>query len=225
MFLAEILDDFCDVKVSSRSNKGGKWAASLEEVAQCDYIIPSIPIEAYESTLITLKKHINKDSVIVDVCSVKEKPIRIIREILPNQLVVATHPLFGPESASESLQGHCLVLCPEASDAEELEKIATFAEVLELDVVQMSAAEHDAEMAVVHGLTFFIARTLHEVGIHHQKLETPSFKRLLHLAELESHHSDDLFYTIQNGNQKTAKIRQKFIDVANKLNENINEHK
>jgi prephenate dehydrogenase len=222
MFLAEKLDVFCDVKISSRSGKGGKWAASLEEVAGCDYIIPSIPVEAYESTLTTLKTHIKKDSVIVDICSVKEKPGQIIKKVLPDNLLVATHPLFGPESAKDTLKGHCLVLCPDVSNTGELEKIATFAEVLELDVIQMTAVEHDQEMAVVQGLTFFIARTLHEVGIHRQKLETPSFKRLLHLAELETHHTDDLFYTIQNGNDQTTKIRQKFIDTTNKLNAAIN---
>jgi len=54
------------------------------------------------------------------------------------------------------------------------------------------------------------------------KLETPSFKRLVHLAELETHHSDDLFQTIQSGNARTAAVRQKFVDEVTRINSLLN---
>lgn len=218
LFLAEHVSNQCQVKVYSRSGKGGQWSASLQTVAACDYLILSIPLEAYETLLDELGPLLASNTVIVDVCSVKEAPTDLIRKKLPNRALVATHPLFGPESASDSLEGHTLVLCTDVSDPAALEVVSVFGKSLGLDEVRMTAAEHDEEMAVVQGLTFFIARALRETGIHEQKLQTPTFKRLLYLAEIDTHHSDDLFETIQKGNSRTAAIRQKFIDSIDELN-------
>lgn len=221
VFLAKHLEQTCQVKLYSKSGRGGKWAASLDEVAKCDYLILSIPLEAYTEVLQNLKPLIGEQTVIVDVCSVKEKPVETIKAILPGQPVVATHPLFGPESATESLAGHTLVLCPDVSTKEPLQKVASFVARLGMDVVQMSCAEHDKEMAVVQGLTFFIARSLHEMGIHNQRLQTPTFMRLLYLAEIDSHHSDELFYTIQQGNAQAIAVRERFLKTVNELNQSI----
>lgn len=220
--LAEKLDGKVEVLLSSRSRQT-RWSASLAEVAQADYLILAIPLTAYAAVLSELKSHLGSQTIIVDVCSVKVEPIELIRQILPDVKVVATHPLFGPESAAQSVQDHTVVLCPDVSDQEELAVIEVFVQSLGLKIVRMSAEEHDAQMAVVQGLTFFIARALKNTGIHQQKLETPSFRRLLHLAELEEHHSDDLFYTIQNGNPQTKAAREAFTQALVDLNAQIRE--
>lgn len=222
VFMAEKLEPFVEVKMFSSSGKAGKWAASLEEVGKCDCVIPSIPMEAYEATLSKLKPHLSPKTVIIDVCSVKEEPVEIIQRMLPGQPLVATHPLFGPQSAGESLAGHIMVVCPEVSDKQCLDEIERFSAGVGLKVTKMSVTEHDEEMAVVQGLTFFIAHTLKEMGLHHQKLETPSFRRLLHLAELEANHSEELFRTIQTANQRTKAIRQRFINEATRINHQLN---
>lgn len=222
VFMAEQLEKYCQVKLYSHSGKQNAWSATIDEVASCDYLVPCIPIDSYQSMLSTIKPLLKQGTVIVDICSVKEEPVRIIRKVLPQHAVVATHPLFGPESVSDSLAGHVLVLCPEVSDPEHLSKIEEFAKYLGLRIVQMSAQEHDREMAVVQGLTFFIAHALKDLGLQHQKLETPSFRRLLHLSELEAVHSEELFYTIQRGNPQTAEVREKFIEKVGILNAAIN---
>lgn len=221
IFLARHLGKHAEVKIYSKSGRGGEWAASLEDVTRCDYLILSIPLEAYKEVLESVKPLINEKTVIVDVCSVKEKPVQLINDILPNQPVVATHPLCGPESAAESLEGHTLVLCPDASFKEPLEAISAFASKLGMKVERMTCVEHDEEMAMVQGLTFFIARSLHEMGIHDQRLQTPTFKRLLYLAEIDSHHSDELFYTIQRGNPRMEDVRNRFLKTVQELNDSI----
>lgn len=220
-FLAEQLSSFCQVKVYSASGRQNQWARSLKEIATCDFVIPAVPLEAYSTTLQELKPLLKPETVIVDICSVKVEPMQRIAELLPGQPTAATHPLFGPESAKDSLEGHVLVLCPDQSDPEALAQVQTFAETLKLKVITMTCQEHDQEMATVHGLTFFIAHALKDMGLHSQKLATPSFKKLLALAELEQHHSQDLFLTIQNGNPYTKKIREEFLKQANKLNQQI----
>lgn len=223
-FMAEQLDTHCSVSVYSASGKQNKWTASLEEVAQTDFVILAIPLDAYDTMLKQLKPLLREDTVIVDVCSVKEQPMKIINQVLPNQPAVATHPLFGPESAANTIKDHVLVLCPDASDATALAIVERFASKLGLQLRRMSTEEHDREMAVVQGLTFFIARVLDEFRLHKQTLSTASFEKLLSLARLEEHHSDDLFYTIQVGNHYTQATRKKFLEFAQRLDEDITEN-
>jgi len=221
-FLAENLDPYCAVKVFSKSGQQNRWAASLAEAAAADFVVLAIPLEAYEAMLAELKPVLGPASVLVDVCSVKAQPAATIKRLMPDQPFAATHPLFGPESAAKSLEGHTLVLCPDVSDAAALTEIENFGNSIGLLVEKLDTVEHDREMALVQGLTFFIARVLSQFGLDDQKLSTPSFKRLLYLKQLEEHHSQDLFYTIQTGNAQTAAVREKFLKLAENLHQDIN---
>ncbi len=220
-FLAEKLSSHAKVMVYSQSGRESSWMGTIEEVAACDYVIPAIPLDAYEQMLRSLKPHLRSETVVVDVCSVKIAPVDMLRRVLPHQPIVATHPMFGPESASVSFAGHTFVMCPEVSSAKPYEAIKHFANSLGLGVVEMSTEEHDREIAVVQGLTFFIGRALNDMHIHDQKLFTPSFERLLKLAELEQHHSAELFRTIQTGNVYVSPVRQRFIEAIIALNDDL----
>lgn len=221
MFLAEKLAPFAEVKVYSRSGKGGRWNATLEATAQCDWLIPSIPLDAYDTSLAVFVSHVRPNTILVDVCSVKEVPMQHLERLFPDHRRVATHPLFGPESAGDSLVGHVVVLCKDFSDPSVYQTVKRFAEQLQLKVIEMTAAEHDREMAMVQGLTFFIARALKDMHLHKMQLETPSFKRLRHLADLEVHHSDELFKTIQRGNPQTAAVREIFLREAEAIHRQL----
>ena len=212
-FLAETLAQYVDAKTYDPKG-AGKWLYSFEEVAQSDFVILAVPLGAYDDVLKKLKPLLDPGVVIVDVASVKMKPLAKIREILPEQPLVATHPMFGPESARDSLEGHTLVMCPDASSKAAYEKIKNFAVVRGLKIQEMTPEAHDQAIATVQGLTFFVARALENMGLHDESLWTPSFGRLLHLAELEKHHSQELFETIQLGNEFTAEVRRRFLDTA-----------
>jgi prephenate dehydrogenase len=220
-FLAKKLSPHCTIKVFSPRGTANDWSASLEEVAICDYVILGVPLGAYQQVLTDLKSLLAANTVIVDVASVKEKPVALVQELLPGRRLVSTHPLFGPESAKDSLQDHTLVMCPETSDPKAFAVVKEFAVSLGLKVVEMTEQEHDKEMAMVHALTFFIAHSLKDMKLHDQKLSTGSFKKLLSLAELERHHSDELFATIQQGNPYAAEVREAFLEHAKALDQSI----
>ncbi len=220
-FLAEQLDTRCNVKVFSASGKTSRWGAQLAEVAKSDFLIPAVPLEAYPELLKKLHPLLGNNTVIVDVASVKTKPVACVKELLPGRALVSTHPLFGPESAADSLKGHTLVLCTENSDGPAYATIKAFARSLDLEVIEMSEQAHDREMAMVQGLTFFIAHSLKDMKLHDQRLSTPSFQKLLKLAELEKHHSDELFRTIQTGNPYTKEVRESFMRHARQLDKSI----
>jgi len=215
--LVSKLAPYFEVKVYSASGKVNQWSATLEEVAQCDYVVLSVPLTKHAEVCEQLKPYLPHDTVIVDVCSVKEESGIIIKHHLPNQPLLSTHPLFGPESAADSLEGHIIVVCPDMSTDALLEPSTAFFERLGLRVIVMTSTEHDKHIALVQGLTFFIARVLKDFNLHESQLVTPSFKKLTALAELEQQHTKDLFVTIQKGNPHTEEIRQHFINRAQEL--------
>lgn len=81
-FLAEKLSSHAKVIVYSPSGTPGSWVASMADIVQADYAVPAIPLENYAQVLSELKPLLRPDTVIVDVCSVKAKPVEIAREVM-----------------------------------------------------------------------------------------------------------------------------------------------
>jgi prephenate dehydrogenase len=219
-FVAAQMQPFFAVQTYSR--RRGDNDEVLARVAHCDFVMLCIPLNSYEEMLAKLSPLLPKTSVLIDVCSVKEKPLELIEAALPGHPVLATHPLFGPESAAQSLVGHTLVICPGPYSIDDIQDQAVdFAESLGLDVRVMSPTEHDEMVADLHGLTFFIAQALVEYGVRGREVIIPSYKKLLDLAEVERHHSPELFATIEQGNRFAADSRRKFIEVMEAIDKRL----
>ena len=222
-FLADKLQNKFELSVyDPKQDLPSEIKASLEEVGECDFVVLAIPVSAYDDLLKELKVVISADAVVVDISSVKVLPFQKISEFLPNQPRVIMHPLFGPQSAADSFDGHKVVMCPDESSPKPYASIKNFVQALGLEVVELSVEEHDRQMALVQGLTFFVARGLVGMDVHDVELMTPSFRKLLDLADLERSHTDDLFMTIQKANPFTAEIRTKFVNIVDEMNDKLN---
>lgn len=219
-FLAYWLASYCDVTVYNRTASrlanlpSNCSSGSLKTVGSKPIVILAINISAYEYILPKLRKVVTPDTLIVDVASVKIEPLQLIRKYCPGCKVLATHPLFGPESAGTSLAGQTIVFCNKVSQQAELESALG---KLGLKIVHMSPREHDRQMATVQALTFFIAQGLLNMELAKPKLSTPTFQKLLSLAEIEKHHSQELFETIQKHNPYARSVRKKLISELTSL--------
>lgn len=192
--------------------------AAQKETAGCDVIILAVNFGQLETLLKQIRPHLKAGSLVIDVLSVKVKPVQLMKRYLPkNSQILATHPLFGPESAAgKTLTGHKIIV--HAVRMNNFGAVKKFLRSsLGLEVIEMMPAEHDKKMALVHGLTFFIARGLLKMDLPKFGLDAPSYKKLLGLAELEKHHSRELFKTIEGGNPYAARVRKKFIRYLNEL--------
>lgn len=224
-FLAKHLSTYAPISVYNRTKNKlrdlpvGVSVGTLDEVASQSVIIVAINISAYDSTLPKIAQFCTKNTLVVDVASVKLEPLRLISKYLPSCNVLATHPLFGPQSASDSLNGHTIVICNKIRQQTQLEHFLI--KVLGLRIVHMSADEHDRNIATVQALTFFIAQGLVEMNLADPALLTPSFEKLLKLAELEQQHTPELFETIQKYNPYAEKMRKKFIRELSELDKKI----
>ena len=75
---------------------------SLDDVLKNDTIFIAVPIRDFEGLMSSLSTQISGKKTIIDVCSVKVHPKQAMLDHLPNEIdIIATHPLFGPDSLEE----------------------------------------------------------------------------------------------------------------------------
>lgn len=226
-FMAQHLAPFFDVAVFDNANLkdeaekiGVQWA-NFETTASKKIVIFAVPLKSFEKVLRQSIPFLQKDALCLDVCSVKIKPIALMKEILPETVeIIGTHPLFGPQSGRESIEGLRIAVCPVRTT--QTEKVKKFlAEDLKLKVLEKSPAEHDREMAHVQALTHFVARALAELHVEESELATVSYEELMKAARLVSEDSWELFQTIQQGNpfaeNKRKAFIEKLIEIENRL--------
>jgi prephenate dehydrogenase len=190
--------------------------APLVEVAGSDVVVVATPVSTMPSVLADIAPHLKPGALVIDVGSVKMLPAQWMAEILPGHVdIVATHPLFGPQSARNGLAGLRLVVCPVRGQRHE--QVAAFGRRLGLTVTVTTAEEHDREMAYVQALTHLIGRSLSNIGIPNRELKTQSYQHLLELCSLIGADTFELFTAIQTQNPFAHDVVTAFVDEAQKL--------
>ncbi len=194
----------------------GVTAGTLGEAAACDVVMLAVPVQSMAATVAAIAPLVRPGALVLDVASVKMLPARWMLESLPDSVeIVATHPLFGPQSARSGLEGQPLVVCPVRGEAHH--KVAEFGRKLGLAVSLTTAEEHDREMAYVQALTHLIGRALVNIRIPDEELKTSSYQHLLELCGLIRDDTKELFFAIQNLNPYAEEITRQFIAEANSL--------
>ena len=219
-----LAEDF-EVVVHTRADKApeigqaGARAVSLEEVCQQDIIIPCVPISIFRQFLQNIAPLIKPDALLVDVCSVKEYPIRWMKEMLPETVsILATHPMFGPDSAADSLEGRKICLCKVRISEQKYGKIKNYLDSKGLVVIEATASEHDEQIATSLALTHLIGRTLSESGARRLDIDTEGYKRLLHILEVVERDTWQLFVDMHRYNPHARKKRMEFMDIMQDIN-------
>lgn len=193
--------------------------SNIENCISKEIIIIALPVQHLKDFLIKIKNKINKNALVIDVSSVKVKPINIMKDFLPETCgILGTHPLFGPESIKNGINELKIVLTPVRLN--NLENIIDFlTEKFKLKVIIKTPLEHDEEMAFVQGLTHFIGKALNDIDLIDSELKTLSYDYLYKMKEIIKNDSDELFYTIENENTFAKKYREKFLERLKEIND------
>lgn len=204
-----------------KKTAASQYRSSLKEVIQSQFVILAVPFSALKFTLLSIRPHLHSSTTLIDVCSVKVQSEKVITAVLPqHKNVVFTHPLFGPQSAAKQLAGHTIVFTnPNTAAAKSVMQFCR--STLGLNIIAMSATEHDKAMAEIHALTFFLARGLNKAGVTQGAFQTPSFQMLLDLVELDNAQSEELFRTVELANPYAANARKKLLTKLNKLHNEL----
>lgn len=216
------------VVVHTRSDKDAAiracGARPVSFAAACGQpvVILCMPISAMRDTLAQAAPILKPDALVVDVCSVKVYPVTWMRELLPASVsILPTHPMFGPDSAADSLRGCKIVLCPERIADNVYKKIKSWFERQGLVVIQATADEHDEKIAVSLSLTHFIGRSLSAFGATDLDIDTEGYKRLMHILGVVSHDTWQLFEDMHAYNPYARQKRQAFIDAMTGIHERL----
>ena len=199
---------------------GVRWD-TIGHVANNDVVILAVPLTALEDVLETISSHLRPQSLVMDVCSVKQEPIRLMRSYLHDVQILGTHPLFGPQSAKEGTWKHKIVVWPVTASSKETDQMLAFFRDSGLDVIEMPPDEHDRQMANVQALTHFIARALADMNVNKSPLATSAFDHLIKVNELLGRDSWDLFLTIQTGNPFAEEVRRTLLTKLTSLENSL----
>ena len=223
-YLAKDFDVFVHTRADKAAEIGqtGARAASIEVVCKQDIVIPCVPISIFKDFLKDIAPLIKPNALIIDVCSVKEYPIRWMKEILPDTVsILATHPMFGPDSASDSLEGRKICLCKVKIAEKQYRKIRKYLSSKGLVVIEATAREHDEQIATSLALTHLIGRTLSESGATQLDIDTEGYKRLLHILEVVERDTWQLFTDMHHYNSYARKKRVEFMEVMQDISSRL----
>lgn len=220
---------FSDIVVSSRkdkkeiANKLKVKFARVEEAAGKDVIILAMTISEIENALKKIKSEIKPKAIVLDVCSVKIYPLKMMRKYLPENIsILGTHPLFGPQSGKNGIENLEIVLCPERISESDLKKIRNIFLKVKLKVIISSAEEHDLIMAYSQALTHFFAQgALKTIPKSDFKFSTPSARKLLAIINDIKNDSPKLFQDIETLNPYAKQMRTRLLENLNKINNKL----
>lgn len=189
----------------------------LAEAARCQVVVIAVPVARMADVLSAIAPHLRPGTLVLDVGSVKVEPARLMRELLPEHVdIVATHPLFGPQSARQGVRGLKIALCPIRGSAER--RVAAFLEgTLGLQVIRTTPEAHDRDAAVAQGLTHLIAKVLVKMEPLPDLITTRSFDLLREAVDMVRHDAPEVFDAIERLNPYALEVRRRFFDLASAL--------
>ncbi|MEY3417950.1 MAG: prephenate dehydrogenase [Bacteroidota bacterium] len=195
--------------------------ASLKEVASKEIVVLAVPVQFLESVILDIVPFVQTNALVVDVSSVKVKPMQLMEKHLPSTVqIVGTHPLFGPQSGKNGIEGLNFVLCPvRTSRTASMRKF--FSQTLKLNVLERSPDLHDQQMAYVQALTHFVGRAVNNMDIPDVEQKTPAYQYLLDIKRNLGQDSMDLFLTIENENPYAKEVRKQFLSELDKLHQQL----
>ncbi len=213
-FAARILGrDFSVSAYDPKSPSGdpGVCRGSLREVARKPCLLLCVPISQMERVCRRLGPLLTPGQLVMDTCSVKEEPLRLMLEHFPESVeVLGTHPLFGPETGRHGIAGLEVVLCPGRGN-----RVRTIKQHLETRGVKVSITtptEHDRAMARTQALFHFLAQGFSRMKVGPDTLATPGPAQLFRAFQDVRGDSRQLFRDLQQMNRFAPGQRKKLID-------------
>jgi prephenate dehydrogenase len=181
----------------------------LDGLLECDAIFLCVAISGMEEVCRRIGPLLAPGTLVMDTCSVKVYPAELMdRYISPDCSLIATHPMFGPDSVGNGLNDLPFIMCDVRSTEDEFnfwqEKFRGFGFSLHV----MTPEEHDREAAFTQGITHFIGRVLKDLDLKESPIATLGYRKLLEVMEQTCNDPWQLFIDLQQKNPYTGEMRR-----------------
>ncbi|KAI4380063.1 hypothetical protein MLD38_006292 [Melastoma candidum] len=181
-----------------------------------DVIILSTSIISTQQVIRSLPlQRLRRNTLFVDVLSVKEFPKNLLLQLLPPDFdVLCTHPMFGPESARNSWHGlnFAYEKVRVGVDVTRELRIERFLDVFRREgcnMVEMGCNEHDGYAAESQFITHTVGRVLNMLNLEATPIDTKGYEALLEVVENTASDSFDLYYGLFLYNRKALEVLER----------------
>lgn len=200
----------------------GVRVADLATAASRDVVVLAMPVQQLGAAVEAVRPHLKPGALVLDVCSVKVKPSRLLLSLPGHVDIVGTHPLFGPQSGKDGIRGLRIVVTP--LRGERAGDVVRFLESkLGLRAILTTPEQHDRQMAYVQGLTHLVSRVIVAMDLPDLDQATPTFELLLRMVETVRYDSDELFRAICTDNPFVEEVKAKFFAEAARIEQRLAE--
>jgi prephenate dehydrogenase len=215
-----IVADRKQEKLEKLKKKLAVETADFEEaVKNTDRILICVSINAFEEIVKKISSNIRGNQIVMDICSIKDFPVKTMHKYLKKSLILGTHPVFGP--GSTTIKNKTFVLTPTNSQEEAFaEEFKKWLENRKARVFVMSPKRHDALMSVVLGLPHFIGLVacdtlLEQIAYPDTKdVAGTTYRMLFTLAEATAMENPELFSSLQSSLPGMETLESLFIEKA-----------
>ena len=209
-----------DVFDKNSIDKSDVNEVALEDALQNETIFIAVPIRDFENLVKDISKKISSGKTVIDVCSVKVFPKKVMLDNLSNETdIIATHPLFGPDSLKDS--GSVMTMESVRNTFGRYDFWKNYFESQNISIEEISAEEHDMVAARSQGLTHFVGRVIDDFGTNQTRIDTEGYKALHKLVNQTCNDTWELFEDIQNFNPFTEKMISELNESFEKISEII----
>jgi prephenate dehydrogenase len=180
--------------------------------AASDTIFLCVPINQVERVIREIAPHLKEGTVLFDTCSVKVHPASLLATHLGTRddlTLIASHPMFGPDSAANGVKDLPMVLWRLSGDETKYAEWNAYFRELGIRTVEMSPDEHDRLAAYSQGVTHYVGRVLSNLDLHATPIDTQGFTILRSLIAQTCNDSWELFHDLQTYNPYTGEMRVK----------------
>ncbi len=200
-------------------------ATDLATAYTSQTIVYAVPISAFAAVLEAHKEYIRPGQVLVDTLSVKVYPAQVMQQVLAGMAVeiLLTHPLFGPDSVGMNGGFADLPLMIDQCTASQqtYQWWLNYFARKQLEVLPMTADEHDRLAAKSQSLTHFVGRLLDKINMQPTPIDTVGAKKLLDVKQQTCNDTWQLFVDLETKNPYTKammeEFRQAYEDVVARL--------
>lgn len=188
----------------------GYEVSSVKSIAKVDIIFVAVPISSLKDVCELISPFVQQNQLIVDLCSVKVYPAKVMEQYLSKCALLGSHPMFGPDSAKEGIKGLQVALCPINATARQVKLVRDFWEQQGADIIETTPEAHDRDAVYSQAFTYSLAHVIRGMDLHNITFTTRSFRSLVEVAELSANDSNQLFHDMLFYNPYFSEMKSVF---------------
>jgi prephenate dehydrogenase len=197
-------------------------ARSFAAATAADVIVLAVPISVVEQVCREMAPLLKPGQLVVDTCSVKEKPIEVmLRELPAHVQILGTHPLFGPDSGKKGIAGLKIAVCPVRVQPDSYDAILRYLKSLGLITLETTPEDHDRQIARTQAVFHLIAQACKRLNWGGEDVTTPGPETFFNLLKTVQNDTDQLFFDLQRENRHAATARAEFIEEILRLDREL----